>query len=72
LLQSKLSGEGLGWLKRIFNVQPGAVAEKLVTSTGDFSRCRKVNEPEEYFCLEMQTTYEGNGFRGTRKPQEAL
>jgi hypothetical protein len=56
----------------IFYVQPVSVAKKLVCFNSDFSRCRKVNEPEEYFCLEMQTTYEGNGFAGTRNREETL
>jgi len=30
------------------------------------------DEAEEYFCLEMQTTYEGNGFGRTRKREETL
>ena len=55
---ASLNGRSIRVLLSIKIVRGGT----WVTPEGD--------EPEEYFCLEMQTTYEGNGFGGTRSARK--
>jgi len=70
--RSKLSGEGLGWLKEGSFTSSLDPLQKTSSFQQRYLALPEGDEPEEYFCLEMQTTYEGNGFGGTRNPEETL